>query len=196
MKYFGNKKEVAIEYELKEDTWGYLNFWVNGYNICKYNEKLSYEGNLYYIVDWLCTKLEYYLGYDAFPLPVKGDTSLELIDSANKYENENFLEEELWYTSKRRWVLNHCWFVARGDGILPCINLRRKDLFLEISWDNMFWKEKGIIFDSMRNVYLTDLMGFINLLYQFLSSIIDDLEKNAGEDQVQELRRQLIIFDI
>lgn len=60
----------------------------------------------------------------------------------------------------------------------------------------MFWKEKGIIFDSMRNVYLTDLMGFINLLYQFLSSIIDDLEKNAGEDQVQELRRQLIIFDI
>ena len=105
IKIFGQRDSFAIEYEFisitTANTYGHINIWINGNNLCLYNKNQQYEGDLYYIIDWFCDKIEYILGYDEFSLPVKGNTALELIENANKFENDDTLEFDLWYDAKR-----------------------------------------------------------------------------------------------
>lgn len=107
--------------------------WINNINICAYNQEQQYKGNLYYIIDWFCDKIEYILGYDIFPLPVKGDTTLEIIENANEFDSDSEPEIDLWYAAKSRWIFNHCWFNARGETVLPCVYFRQIEDLIEIS---------------------------------------------------------------
>ena len=103
-----------------------------------YDQNQYFVGDLFYIAEWFCEKIEYILGYDIFPLPVNGETALELIENANKFDSDSELEFDLWYVVKSRWILNHCWLIARGGSVLPSIFFRRVEDLIEISWDNTF----------------------------------------------------------
>lgn len=198
MKVFGEKNRFAIEYELIStnscSSYGYINLWINNMNICSYNQDQQYEGELYYITDWFCDKIEYVLGYDAFPLPVKGNTAQELIESADHFESDNNLEFDLWYAAKNRWVLNHCWLAARGGSVFPSVYFRRVGEYIEISWDNEFWKESDIVFDSQKGAYRVEFEIFSKIITKFLFSIIDDLEKISNKSIIKKLRTQINIL--
>lgn len=198
MKVFGEKNRFAIEYELIStnscSSYGYINLWINNMNICSYNQDQQYEGELYYIADWFCDKIEYVLGYDAFPLPVKGNTAQELIENADHFESDNNLEFDLWHTAKSRWLFNHCWFGARGGSVFPCVYFRRVGEYIEISWDNEFWKESDIVFDSQKGAYRVEFEIFSKIITKFLFSIIDDLEKISNKSIIKKLRTQINIL--
>ncbi|MBC1375758.1 hypothetical protein HB839_09485 [Listeria sp. FSL L7-1699] len=86
---------ISIDYELNADKElgeGDLEFYINGKNLCSYKKDgnlKSYSWNLFCVVTWMCENIEYIIGYDPFPLPVKGDTSLELISEADQFESED-----------------------------------------------------------------------------------------------------------
>lgn len=196
---FGNKKEFAIEYEILDlnvsrDVFGYINLWLNDSNICQYTGSEVEEWNIYYIIEWFCDKLEYILGYDAFPLPVTGNTSLELLRKADEYENDNQLKSDLWYFAKSRWIFNHSWFTARDGAILPCVYFRRVKDCIEISWDNKFWQEYNIRFSSVEGFYLVNFSTFTSILSNFLNESIIDLEKKLGYESIKDMRKKINIL--
>ena len=153
---------------------GHFSMWVNGCNLCSYNEHLNYEGDLYYLIDWFCEKLPYIIGYDNFPLPVKGDNTLELIENANKFKSEIDLEIDLWFEAKSRWIFNHGWFSARGGAVLPYVYFRRKGNLIEISWNNLYWQNAGIDFKTKVGVQEIEVEIFIEILKEFLIEIINN----------------------
>lgn len=198
MKIFGEKCTFAIEYEFEvqksKDTRGYIRLWVKNNNICAYNQSQQCNVDLYYIVEWFCEKIEYILGYDAFPLPVNGNTSLDLLETANNFESNDILELDLWFDAKSRWRFNHCWFAARGGAVLPCVYFRRVDKFIEISWDNTFWEEQGIVFSSQNSYYQINFIEFTNTITNFLLSVIEDFAKRIRADKIENLKHQISIL--
>lgn len=174
---------------------GHFSMWVNGCNLCSYNEHLNYEGDLYYLIDWFCEKLPYIIGYDNFPLPVKGDNTLELIENANKFESEIDLEIDLWFEAKSRWIFNHGWFSARGGAVLPYVYFRRKGNFIEISWNNLYWQNAGIDFKTKVGVQEIEVEIFIEVLKEFLFEIINYFEQRlSNKKKVEELKQNINIL--
>lgn len=186
---FGDINKFAVEYQLKKnphgesgilkESWGVFRLWINGINICKFKQESSekdYEWNIIYLVEWLCENLEYILGYDPFPLPVSGNTTLELIRKSDEFETEEDDEMYLWYQSKSRWVHRHNWFCNRGGSYLPSVYFQRKDDGFEVSWDNEFWKEQGIEFASIEGNCKVDRGVFKSVLFDFLEEILKRLE--------------------
>ena len=193
MKLFGDQNAFAIEYEFSlnsnNDTDGYIRLWVNGRNICGFNQNREDVCDLYHIVDWFCDKLDYILGYDPFPVPAEGLTALELMDNAYQYETDDQLEFDLWYSALNRWNLNHCWLVARGGSVLPRAFFRRSNDSIELSWDNFFWEKHEITFQSRKGVYTVEYRTFLDILSEFLFSIIADLESRVrSEERIREIR--------
>lgn len=205
---FGNKKTFALEYAFSspvcaddngtDENWGTLKVWINNKDIGHYrcnDEDYDCECNLYELAEWLCEKIEYIAGYDPYPLPVEGDTLAEMIKNTDRYENEDDSENDLWYDAKSRWIFNHCWFSCRDGAVLPCVYFRRIREKIEISWDNRFWKENGIIFTSEEGTYCLNIFEFKKIIKAFLSSVIDDTEQNTeNKKQVNKLKAYLDIL--
>lgn len=172
-----------------------MKLWINNKNICAYDQNQRYVGDLYYIVNWFCEKIEYILGHDVFPLPVDGKTTLVLIENANKFDSDNKLEIDLWYAAKSRWVLNHCWFIARGGSVLPCVYFRRIGDLIEISWDNTLWKKKNINFEFQKGVFQIGVRPFTVIITEFLNAIIGDLRKRISNTaKIRELEGYISIL--
>lgn len=199
-KIFGEKNNIAIEYafesDIVDDTYGFLKLWINNKNICAYDENQQYTGDLYYIADWFCDKIKYILEYDTFPLPVDGETALELVEKANDFYSDSELEFDLWYEAKSRWILNHCWLVARGGAILPCVYFRRIGDLMEISWNNTFWKKETINFDFQKGTFRIEFNIFADVFIKFLKSMIYDIKmKVSSIAKVKELEKYISILN-
>ncbi len=186
--FFGDKNDFAIEYGFEDHTadgddsvYGYMGIWIEGQDICMYDGEYKFKGNLYLIVEWFCEKIEYILGYDAFPLPVKGDTILELIENAEEYDSEDDLEFDLWFSGNSRWIFNHFWLSVREGNVMPGIYFRRLENKIEIAWDNIFWEKYNIVFNSRRDFCLVSLDVFITNFTDFLYSILDELSQRVND---------------
>ena len=123
MKKFGDSNKFGIQYSFLEnpfnekgvfgESWGEFKLFINGSDICEYleeKESKTYTWNLYFIIEWLCENLEFILGYDDFPLPVKGENILELVDAANNFEIEDELEE--YFSENRMSLIRVKYFVV------------------------------------------------------------------------------------
>ena len=207
MKVFGDKKDFAIGYELSDknlygdgvnNTIGTLQCWVNGVDTLayKYNEKeLQFKGILYYIVDWLFRKMEFYLGYDMFPLPVEGNTAVELIEHS-AVDVEDDLEQDLWYIARDRWKSNHSWFSVVSDAPLSGMYFRRVGDRIEISWSNDFWKNRGIEFLSSNGSYCMDKEKFKAVLFEFLQAVASDFSERYRDNSFAEKWKKKALFDL
>lgn len=212
MRIIGDKSVFAIEYELfnteKDNVsiWhrlqGTMSMYVYEKNICEYlfNEKeFTYNGVLYYIVDWLCENLSNIVGYDPYPMPVEAENVLELISKANEFETNDELEEYLWYSSEQNWIFRHSWR-AVSETAIPSVFFRRKGEFIEISWDNEYWKEHKVIFTSQIGSKLVRLDVFRTVIIDFLIAIIADITINDhnSASKVKEwlLEIRMLIFDV
>ena len=199
---YGDINKFAIEYQLKKnhyresgtlkESWGVFRLWINGMNICKYkheNSEKDYEWNLIYLIEWLCENLEYILGYDPFPLPVSGNTTLELIRKSGEFEPKEEDEMYLWYQSRSRWIHRHNWFCNRDGSYLSNVYFRRKDDGFEVSWDNGFWTEQGIEFISVEGTGEVGGELFKSVLLGFLEEILIQLESSVETNFCSDLEQ-------
>lgn len=207
-KKFGNEKNFAIEYELLQNpyaeggligaSWGVLDLWVDGKNLCKYSYKnkwSTYTWNLSYIVTWFFDNWELIVGFDPYPLDVEGKNLLELLNESDNYDSDDELEFDLWYGAKNRWLLNHGWFSVRGGEIIPCVYFRRVDENIEISWNNEFWKEEDVLFESIKGVSTLSHLQFRNILFEFLYHITKELKGIVNEEKIiDEWFKKLKLF--
>lgn len=199
MKRYGDKSTFAIEYEFMPDEGnsfcGQLSLWAGGKNLCRYDKAHAYCGDLFYIVDWFCDKIDYIFGFDAFPLPVQGDTTLELLRNAGTFESEDELESDLWYSARNRWIFDHCWVSVMGGAPLPYVYFRRNGHCVEVSWDNKPWMDHNITFESMDGAAMVPRGVFLNTLEGFLFDAIGDMEKRIGKcNALKDAKRKITIL--
>lgn len=194
MTKIGDKSTFAIEYDLfpieKEDEtlWeqlqGTMAVYVNGKNITRYainGEEFDFNGVLFYIVDWFCDNFFDIIGYDPYPMPVEGENLLELINSSNKFETDDDIQEYLWYSSECNWILRHSWR-AISESVISNTFFRRTEDMVEVSWDNHFWKEQNIEFISLVGTELIELETFRVVVLEFLFDLINSVKLNREED--------------
>lgn len=191
MKIFGDLNDFAIQYSFenseKYSTFdllvGSINIFVKNKNLCVYtfgNKKYKYLGNLFFILECFNEKLEYFIGYDEFPLPIKANNILDLISKAYNFQCENEFEEELWYSALNKFCYNHS-LVSGRDGrgnALSSISFRRVKNEIEIYWDNLYWKEnENVIFENLQGTYKIDFKKFNLIVKDFLYSLIYDIKE-------------------
>ena len=201
MRKFGSSKKFGIQYILLKNpfneegifgkSWGHFRLFINGNDICEYLEEKkieTYTWNLYFIIEWLRKNLEFILGYDDFPLPVKGENALELLNTANDFKIKEELEEYLWHNAKSSWIFRHTWFSNRGGSTLTSAYFYRKNNDIEISWDNKFWLKNKIEFTSLVGTFLVEKEEFRKIILEFLYDILVELNADTENDKVQIIK--------
>ncbi|EAG3548937.1 DUF5984 family protein [Listeria monocytogenes] len=200
-----NLSSISIDYKFNTDKElgeGDLEFYINGKNLCSYKKDgnlKSYSWNLFCVVTWMCENIEYIIGYDPFPLPVKGDTSLELISEADQYESEDIIEEYLWNSAKSTWIFKHNWFSYREGSILPQVYFRRVGNDIEICWDNDFWQESGIEFQMTKGSVRIEKDNFVKTITEFIRSFLTKASELTNDEEqqikIENLSRQLQLIE-
>ena len=198
MKKFGNFNKFGIQYSFLKnpfneqgifgESWGYLKLFIDGNDICEYLEKGApkvYTWNLYFIVEWLCENLDSIIGYDPFPLPVGGKSTIELINAANDFEIEEEVEEYLWYNAMSSWTFRHTWFSSRGGSILTSAYFYRRNDNIEISWDNEFWSIDEVKFIHLKGLSLIKKEEFKKVILEFLYDILNSFNVTIDADKLQ-----------
>lgn len=213
MAIFGNVGKFAIEYQftpspyeeerLLRRSWGIFKLWIMGQDVCEYvvdGKKKQYEWNLIYIVEWLCNKLEFILGYDPFPLPVQGQNVLDLIQETNNFESEEDDEFYLWYRAKSLWTFRHSWFSNRAGSMLANVYFRRIENNIEIAWNNSFFEEKQVFFTKPIGTYSISKEDYKKIIFDFLNDILSNLEVDLGRDakigdqSIADLRKKVSLL--
>jgi len=207
---FGIKNKFEIQYNLVPnqgegifcESWGSFKMLVNGVDICEYTDyenTKDYTWNLYFIIEWLCEKMQYIIGYDPFPLPIQADTVTNLIEKANEFVTDDDVEEYLWFQAKSLWTSKHSWFSNRGGSVLTNTYFRRVDEQVEISWCNDFWFEKGIKFVNPRGCFIMPKSEFKKVIFDFLKNILNELETKtsckADEEKLLEWKKAIQLFE-
>lgn len=194
MPLIGDKGSFAFEYELfpkereDEGLWdclqGRMALYVNGLNVCRHTEggmSRDFEGILFYVVDWICENLAGIIGFDPYPLPVEGDTILELIDAANGYESDDDLDEFLWFGSEGRWIARHSW-MAISEAVIPGVFFRRKGEAIEVAWDSGSWARQGVHFLHPTGSRLVGMAEFMDVMLGFLTDVLETLSLQDNDD--------------
>ncbi|MCA1294979.1 hypothetical protein LBW89_18360 [Paenibacillus sp. alder61] len=188
VKRFGNPQLFSIEYSLLDnpiddsgylkESWGNFALIVDGKNICEHeveNETYKYVWYLDNIVGWFSSNLIYVLGYDPYPLPVKGDSVQELILNSERHVPEEDDEEYYWYHAKSSWTMRHNWFSSRGGSYLPNIYFRRVEREIEIVWDNSIYRDSQVIFSQADGSVRLPLGEFKKVIFGFLNDFYPNL---------------------
>ena len=214
---FGSRNEIQIQYNFLEegdpnkstfeDTWGEFRIYVSDRNLCEFNVNsiiYNYQNHLFWITEWLCKNLTYIVGYDPFPVPVSGNSAIELLKNTDilkiNLEIKDECEMLLVDQARFEWSSRHSWFTSRGGSILPWLFFRRIDESIEISWDNTFWMDDGINYINLIGCHLIRIGTFKNVMLDFLKDYLNRWESIASKcnksiDILPALYRHLSIFN-
>ena len=184
-KLFGKTSDFAIKYTFEKDNFNdnlpdfYLELWIKGKQLMSYNydnSKYTYFGEIQYIIDWMYSNIEYILGYDPFPLPVPNADINAMLYSADEFDDNTDLEFDLWHFAKSRWIQRHCWLSAKTRSIMPSVCFFRRENSVEISWNNLFWKESNVYFDYDLGYDEVDYNSFRNVIISFMQDAAEILK--------------------
>ncbi|MGO0062844.1 DUF5984 family protein [Brevibacillus fluminis] len=189
VKVFGDKNVFAIRYEfvtnpfneisLIGETWGRFELIVQGIHVCEYRRGSSittYQWNLMYIVEWLIENLKHIVSDELFPLPVKGQNSLELLDNCLLFESDNDVELDVWFDTKQDWEFKHSWFSSRAGSFLPYVFFRRVNDKVEIAWNNeSIYSSEAISFLHPSGIEYVPLDIFDSVVKNFIEDFFDNL---------------------
>lgn len=193
LRTFGDKNIFAIQYEFKVnpfnetsltgETWGKFEMFVNGIDICRYkrvDSVTSYQWNLIYVVEWFSENLKYILRDEPFPLPVKGQHSLQLLDNCLLFESDDDDEFDAWFDTKQEWEFKHSWFSNRAGSFLPDVYFRRVNKEIEIAWNNeSTFSSEGISFINPIGIEYVPLEIFEFTIKNFIEDFLDNLLQNS-----------------
>lgn len=206
MKVFGDCGIFSVKYEfttnrfnekgLLADTWGMFELWVNGKELCRFsknNQEQTYEWNLIHVVEWICENLPIIIHDEEFPLPVKGNTTLELLENSLDFDSENDDEFDEWFSKKQGWEFKHSWFSSRGGSYLPEIYFRRNGSQIEISWNNEGVYNNGISFLFVTGVEYVPIQVFESVLKNFIQDFMKMLRlKTECIDEYEKFSEKVL----
>lgn len=198
LKSHGHINSFAIKYKLLPspynetgilgESWGEFELWCNGKSICQYEydgKVENFRWSLIYIVEWLCGNLEYIIGYDPFPLPIDGESTLDLIKLSNDFQSADD-EEYLWFQARSLWISRHSW-ISNSDGApLSCVYFRRIKNKIEIAWENDIHDDLNIKFNYYRGVSYVDRYKFIKVVVGFINDFLSELKNNLSDEYHEE----------
>ncbi|AHM67457.1 DUF5984 family protein [Paenibacillus polymyxa] len=193
LRTFGDKSTFAIQYELVNnpfnekslagESWGEIEIFVRGRNIFEYKKEnvvTPFQWNLIYIVEWFSENHMHILSDEAFPLPVEGQNSLELIDNCLLFDSDNDAEFDQWFDTKQEWEFKHSWFSNRAGSFLPDVFFRRVNDKIEIAWDNeSTYSSEGITFMNPIGVEYIPIGIFDSTVRNFVEDFLDNLLLNS-----------------
>ncbi|WP_244188324.1 DUF5984 family protein [Paenibacillus kribbensis] len=207
MRTFGDQNIFAIHYEfvnnpfnessLIGETWGKFQLFVHGIDVCQYkreNSVTTFQWNLIYIVEWLSENLKHILTDEAFPLPVAGQNSLELMDHCLLFESDDDDEFDAWFDTKQEWEFKHSWFSNRAGSFLPDVFFRRVKDDIEIAWNNeSTYSSEGVTFINPTGTEYIPIDEFNSIVKKFIGDFSDRLllnskNKSDAEEVCQKIK--------
>lgn len=203
MKYFGNKKEFSLSYELKKNpfdesddvmqTWGIFQMWVNNESICTFSIGdmiKEYEWELIYIIEWLSKNKNNILIEEQFPLPVDGQNSIELYSNSGDFDSDDDDEFDSWFEKRQDWHFRHSWYSNNGGSYLADIMFRRVKDTIEIAWDNSDLFDE-IKFINPRGLYYVPVQLFEDTVNSFIKDFSLEISKSEkGKEIIEKLNEE------
>jgi Zn-dependent peptidase ImmA (M78 family) len=145
-----NEFAVIIEFEVDPDggagasleyavSWGRLELWVRGKNLCRHYEEDVVEPSvrwyLFPVIEWIVHNWDALLHEQKLPLREVHNDAWEALDKLwsrvwDKDDEVGETERDLWY----EWRGRHSLQTARDGGLFPDIVIRRWQNDIEISW--------------------------------------------------------------
>ncbi len=169
MKCFGNKQELAIEYEILDEE-GYFEFWVDNKPLCcfyKDGKKQQYKWQLSHIVDWLIENEQYILDEIEFPLNVNANSSIDFFDKSGEFDSDDIEEFHRWFEKRQDWYFRHSWYSNRAGSFLAEVFFRRLGNKIEIEWDNTGVYD-GVYFVNPTGLHYVDIDLFQRVMNDFI----------------------------
>jgi len=178
MRIFGNKKEFAIEYELDNFSKAEFKLYLDSKSICAFKRNniiYEFKWDIRELVDWLELNLNYVLSEEGFPLPVEGNTAVELYQNSGEFDSEDDDTFDSWYEKRQDWSFRHSWYSSRAGGYLADVYFRKVGDKIEISWDNCNLYDNIEFLNPVGLCYI-ELKQFKGIIENFIKAFRLDIE--------------------
>lgn len=169
MKCFGEKEELAIEYEIIDNE-SYFDIWVDGKSLCCFyrdGKKQYNKCELSYIIEWFIANTQHIIEEKDFPLQVNADSSLDFWDKSGKFDSEDIEEFHDWFEKRQDWYFRHSWYSERAGSFLAEVMFRRVGEKIEIEWDNSCLYD-GIDFINPSGINYVGVDTFQQVVNEFI----------------------------
>lgn len=179
MKSFGNEEIFSIKYTLIAKVDAILQVFINGQSVSAFmkgNAIYECRCNLKQLVEWLEQNDKYILAEQNYPLPINGDTGVELYNKSGEFDSEDDEKFDLWYKIRQDWYFTHSWYISRDNGYLPDLIFRRVNENIEISWDNTELY-KDVAFVNPRGTYYVRAEVFERVINEFIKAYKLEFQK-------------------
>ncbi|MFW6106888.1 MAG: hypothetical protein ACOC8H_01880, partial [bacterium] len=120
-------------------SWGGLEIWVNGYNLCGHvemNERVEpVHWYLLSFLQWLATNWDLLLHEERLPTKnAASDAWVAMLRTSEAPSGLSDFEAEQWGLKWHAWWGRHCLLACRDGGLFPAIFIRRLQDTIEFSW--------------------------------------------------------------
>lgn len=178
VKIFGEKEKFAIGYEIEDFKEAKMNVYVNNKPICTFIKNgviHELKWSLDDIVEWLETNIEYILHEEGFPLPVEGNSAIEIYNKSCGFESDDEAFDD-WHEKRQEWSFRHSWYSSRAGSYLAEIYFRRIGESIEISWDNDCLYD-NIEFINPKGMSYVNSNLFEKVIKQFIKTYRMDMQE-------------------
>lgn len=140
MAFLEDSSEIPVALELAA-SWGALEIWVNGANLCAHVEEGEVLDAVHWyllpLLEWLSSNWDPLLHEERLPVRNAGEDAVASLyrtrfPAAGLTEERALSHEEGWYD----WRERHAIHAAREGGLFPEVFVRRWEDQIEVSWSN------------------------------------------------------------
>ncbi len=120
-------------------SWGALEVWANGHNICRHVEQGQSIGAVHWyllpILQWLASNWDFLLHEERLPVRnAARDAWISMQRTADPPPGFSEHAAEQWEESWHNWWQRHSLLAAREGGLVPSLFIRRWRDLIELSW--------------------------------------------------------------
>ncbi len=166
MTIIGSKDTFAIEYEMTDSDYGWMEIWVNNRTVCSYlwrDKKFHFWGHVKLLVEWFSDSIEAILNETEFPLAVNATSSIDFESKCRRLPSDD------WADARWNWYISHTWYYLHEDSPLPLVYFRRVENKIEIEWDESDLYD-GPVFDNPKGLEFVDVQTFSEVIHKFIES--------------------------
>ena len=177
LKTFGDKNELALEYEKSEGSdESVFNLFIQNSPVCMFRKNMitrTFKWKIDDLVEWLETNLDNILVEEGFPLPVDAKTAVDFMEKSSNFETDDDAEFDSWYEQRQDWSFRHSWYSSRAGGYLADVFFRKVGDMIEVSWNNHHLYT-DIEFLHPSGVFYVGCDTFENVITHFIASYKND----------------------
>ncbi|KAB1095191.1 ImmA/IrrE family metallo-endopeptidase [Micromonospora aurantiaca] len=180
-------------------SWGAIQFWVNGQNLCTHIDQGEVLQNAHWyllpLLEWLAENWNPLLHEEKLPNRNIAETAAEALElTRNAPPLAGEAETVSWEEERFEWRARHAIRSARSGGLLPNIVIRRLRDLIEISWNDepLAGTPDGFRYSCTNGAALLPPERVAQPLYDVLVASADYLSKEAPNSaRISRLRSVL-----